>query len=334
MEVSLVIPAYNASRTLEATLRSVSRQLEVPTEVIVVNDASQDDTEELALSALRELSIPGQVISKKANAGVAAARNTGVMQARCAHIAFCDSDDILTPAHLKALKSTIANDPLAVLAFGDERIVDTSGRVRILSVQTRPRSKAVRRECIGSDALGEEVFRLDPESLFFNLLGGNFVPLSGCIIAREAFERIGGFNETLRSSEDRHLFLRLARMGTALMTRSHVCDKLEHEQNITWASRQTGSLDAQGLRQAISLGLNVLKCMRLVELDSSLNLASAERGEIKLIKEKTSGEVRFAASSIGLSTLLEIEGQLRALNVRVPFLDRRHLKAILAGLRL
>ncbi|MBY2983587.1 glycosyltransferase family 2 protein [Rhizobium leguminosarum] len=90
--VSVVIPAFNASRYIERTLRSAGRQTYRNLEIIVVNDGSTDDTarvvEQVALadSRIRLLSTP--------NRGVAAARNTGIREAAGRFVAFLDADDL------------------------------------------------------------------------------------------------------------------------------------------------------------------------------------------------------------------------------------------------
>ncbi|MBY5699916.1 glycosyltransferase family 2 protein [Rhizobium leguminosarum] len=90
--VSVVIPAFNASRYIERTLRSAGRQTYRNLEIIVINDGSTDDTakvvEQVALedSRIRLLST--------ANRGVAAARNTGIQEAAGWFVAFLDADDL------------------------------------------------------------------------------------------------------------------------------------------------------------------------------------------------------------------------------------------------
>ncbi|MBY5523378.1 glycosyltransferase family 2 protein [Rhizobium leguminosarum] len=90
--VSVVIPAFNASRYIERTLRSAGRQTYRNLEIIVINDGSTDDTakvvEQVALedSRIRWLST--------ANRGVAAARNTGIQEAAGWFVAFLDADDL------------------------------------------------------------------------------------------------------------------------------------------------------------------------------------------------------------------------------------------------
>ncbi|MEH7836543.1 glycosyltransferase family A protein [Rhizobium laguerreae] len=107
--VSVVIPAFNASRYIERTLRSAGRQTYRNLEIIVVNDGSTDDTakvvEQVALedSRIRLLST--------LNWGVAAARNTGIQEAAGLFVAFLDADDLWH--HTKIEKQVNALDRLS-----------------------------------------------------------------------------------------------------------------------------------------------------------------------------------------------------------------------------
>ena len=96
--ISVVIPAYDAETTVGAAVSSVLWQTYRDVEVVVVDDGSRDSTGAIA-AAFPE---PVRVVHQE-NAGVAAARNRGLAEARGELIAFCDADDVLLPQHLEAL---------------------------------------------------------------------------------------------------------------------------------------------------------------------------------------------------------------------------------------
>ena len=96
--VSVVIPAFDAERTVGAAISSVLWQTYGDLEVVVVDDGSGDATGAIA-SSFPE---PVRVVRRE-NGGVAAARNLGIAEARGELIAFCDADDVLLPRHLEAL---------------------------------------------------------------------------------------------------------------------------------------------------------------------------------------------------------------------------------------
>ena len=99
--VSVVMPAYNAAATLQASMDSVFAQTHADVELIVVDDCSKDASWEIIReTAARE---PGVVPIRMAkNGGVAAARNAGIEAASGTHIAFLDSDDRWRPGKLEA----------------------------------------------------------------------------------------------------------------------------------------------------------------------------------------------------------------------------------------
>lgn len=95
--VSVIIPTYNREGTIERSVKSVLEQTYQDFELIIVDDGSTDHTRE-RVEAFKSEKI--RYIEQK-NAGAAAARNTGIMQARGSVIAFQDSDDYWHPDKLE-----------------------------------------------------------------------------------------------------------------------------------------------------------------------------------------------------------------------------------------
>jgi len=91
MKISIIIPAYNAGATLREALDSVQAQNHAPHEIIVVDDGSTDDTADIARAYEKVLPL---VLVQQANAGLGAARNTGMDKATGGAWAFLDADDV------------------------------------------------------------------------------------------------------------------------------------------------------------------------------------------------------------------------------------------------
>jgi glycosyltransferase involved in cell wall biosynthesis len=93
MRVSVVVPAYNAERTLAACLRALTAQtgLSEPIEIVVVDDGSKDGTVELARS------FAGVMVVQQENAGPGAARNAGAARTHGEIVLFTDSDCVPEP---------------------------------------------------------------------------------------------------------------------------------------------------------------------------------------------------------------------------------------------
>lgn len=112
MRISVAVPAYNAAKTIRATVLSALEQTTKPFEVLVVDDGSSDDT----VRILSEFG--GKVhVHKQPNAGVAEARNALCRLAKGEVIAFLDSDDLWHASHLRSHLELLTRNPEAVAAF-------------------------------------------------------------------------------------------------------------------------------------------------------------------------------------------------------------------------
>ena len=107
--VSVVIPAYNAAATVEATIRSALSQSLSSIEVIVVDDGSTDATAELVARLAKTDQRLRMVQSE--NRGVAHARNLGIEHARGTFIAPLDADDVWHPSKLEKQIAAFQRDP-------------------------------------------------------------------------------------------------------------------------------------------------------------------------------------------------------------------------------
>lgn len=114
--LSIIVVAHNSAAFIDATLASILSQLDARHELVVVNDGSTDST--LAqVRALQQQSagVTWQIIDQPAQ-GVSVARNSGVLAARGAYLAFIDSDDLLLPGALAAIGAALTQHRPDVLA--------------------------------------------------------------------------------------------------------------------------------------------------------------------------------------------------------------------------
>jgi glycosyltransferase involved in cell wall biosynthesis len=112
--VSVVIPAYNAERTLKASVDSVLAQDFRDFEIIVVNDGSSDSTKAILAAYTSQIKVIDQN-----NRGAPVARNAGVSAASGKLIAFLDSDDLWRPDKLTQSVRALELNPSASLVFSD-----------------------------------------------------------------------------------------------------------------------------------------------------------------------------------------------------------------------
>ena len=122
--VSVLIPTYNRAYIVEEAIESVLAQTYRPIEIIVVDDGSKDGTRE----ALERFGDRIRYIYQD-NAGLAAARNTGLAAARGEFVAFEDSDDVWVPWKLQAQVALMRHAPEIALSWTDMTAIDPAGAV-------------------------------------------------------------------------------------------------------------------------------------------------------------------------------------------------------------
>jgi len=121
---SIIIPVYNSQNTIRRTLLSVLNQTFSSYEVVVVNDGSRDDSAQILAEFA---SYPQITVLEQINAGVSAARNTGLLKARGDYVLFLDADDWVDDNFLMSFKLNLNAWPaetvdLMVGHLNDDRI--------------------------------------------------------------------------------------------------------------------------------------------------------------------------------------------------------------------
>jgi glycosyltransferase involved in cell wall biosynthesis len=206
MDVSVVVPTRNRSALLSRTLRSALRQERVDFEVIVVDDASDDETPAL-LSALDDHRV--RVLRHEALRGLSSSRNHGAEHARAEWLAFLDDDDLWAPDKLFRQVSAARERGRDWAYTGSVNI--ENGRI----VRSSPAPSE------------EEVVATLPR--FPILPGGG----SNVIVRRETFTKVGPFNTRLVSGgEDWELWIRLAKHGWPAGVREPLMAKRIHSSNM------------------------------------------------------------------------------------------------------
>ena len=114
VQVSVIVPAYNAARTLDATLASARAQTIADIEIIVVDDGSTDDTFAIASKAFD--GNKKVVVHTKENGGKAEALNFGWRRAKCDIIIALDADTLFTPETISALAHRFADEKIGAVA--------------------------------------------------------------------------------------------------------------------------------------------------------------------------------------------------------------------------
>lgn len=187
-KISVVIPTYNRADTILRAITSVLEQSYPVEEIIVVDDASTDHTKEI-VSRIEDERI--QYILLEENAGVANARNVGVLQAKGDWIAFQDSDDCWHPNKLEKQMDYASKHPECQMIYSLYTAHLSDGSAMLSPAEPLP-----------------EVME---GQMFDTLLTRNVIGAPTICISRAAFLQIGVFDTSYTSLEDWEFVLRAAR---------------------------------------------------------------------------------------------------------------------------
>ncbi len=185
-KVSVIIPTYNRAHLIGRAIQSVLDQTYQNFEIIVVDDASTDETEELVKS-FSDNRI--NYVRHQKNKGGSAARNTGIRAAKGEFIAFFDSDDEWLVEKLKKQidKFRMSSKKVGVIYCGH----------CIVGEETQ-------------EVVDEVIFSLRG-NVFLNLLKMCITPGSSLVVRRYCFRKAGFFDEALPSCQDWDMWIRLSR---------------------------------------------------------------------------------------------------------------------------
>jgi glycosyltransferase involved in cell wall biosynthesis len=184
--VSVVIPTRNRWQLLSRTLGSALSQEAVAVEVVVVDDGSDD--QQTSMTGLEDSRV--KLVRHQYRQGPAAARNSGVREARAPWIAFLDDDDLWAPHRLRSMLDAVGRAD-GTFAYSAAVIVDE--HLQPLMLQPAPMGN-----------------RLMPA-----LLGSNTIPggASNGLASATLFDKTGGFDESLSFLADWDMWIRLAEIG-------------------------------------------------------------------------------------------------------------------------
>lgn len=247
LDVTVVIAAYNRSRLITRALESVRNQFRTAKEIIVVDDASTDDTVEVATAWGKHHTFPVRVVKLPKNGGPAVARNKGIELARTEYIAFLDSDDEHVPTTLARLVSSLEAFPDAVVGFADATVV-TPGEVQEHGLLAPHLD--LNRDAIQLQEENPVLYQFsDAKS---KLLKASIIPTSATCFRRDAALRVGGMPENIRSSEDWLFWLRLSQQGTFHFQLDDLARHHRHETNLTRPS-DTEFIARQSIKARLQL---------------------------------------------------------------------------------
>jgi glycosyltransferase involved in cell wall biosynthesis len=298
MQISVVIPCFNAASFLGQTLASLEKAIgDIEVEVIVVDDGSTDGT----LRLLEESSerYPWLKTLTQKNAGPAVARNTGAKEAQGDFLVFLDADDEMEPEALQEAATYIANSPEKDVLIGRYQIVEADGSARDMPFVAR--------------------FLGDSPHVADYIRGDLAVQQGGYLIRRVKFLELE-FPENLKTQEDIPFFLAiLARLPCSLME----VKMMRYHRYRGVVSKARSAALHEGFANMDILFVKPYKCQLLDEF----------RGEI--YRRKIRGLLRYCVKYGSLADLVRVYGgYAERVGGRVVLDFRCHFKFLKAAIRI
>lgn len=190
MTISIIIPSFNTAHYLPYAIESVLKSTMSDYEIIVVDDGSVDNTQNVIKPFLEKYSQIKYVYQN--NKGLAGARNTGIEKANGEFLVFLDSDDIILPEKLKLQYDFLKNNPEIDLVYSDTIcFIDYNFENEIRIKFPKYEGQVIK-----------------------ELLFGNFMHVNSVMVRKSSVLAVNNFNEKYRELEDWDLWLRMSLNGS------------------------------------------------------------------------------------------------------------------------
>jgi glycosyltransferase involved in cell wall biosynthesis len=187
--VDVLIPAFNAARYLPAALESVVSQTFEDWQIVLVDDGSTDNTAEVVAPYVERHGAKVRYIRQE-NRGLPAARNAAIRASDGEFLALLDADDVWLPCRLAESLKMMAERPRAGLSYGLIQGIDP---------EDRPGSTWVGNLKDVEGRIAPQIYMRKVE-----------LPCPTIMFRRRCVDEVGLFDETMRATEDRDLWLRIA----------------------------------------------------------------------------------------------------------------------------
>lgn len=246
-DVSVVIPAYNGAAYIGQALDSVFAQTRPAREVVVVDDASADDTAARVVERAKAAPVPVRLLRLRENSGGPARPiNAGVAAAAGEFVAVLDQDDVFLPNKLRDQAAALTRHPDAGFAFSLAGALEAPGE------PVQP--PALVNELCAASA-GEGNWRLIPGDQALRLLmryGTYVLGFPGFLFRRRDWERRGGCDESFRICVDYEFLCWLSARGAAVFGPQVHYLRRQHGANLTRERKATYLEDARVKARTLS----------------------------------------------------------------------------------
>ncbi|MES2470888.1 MAG: glycosyltransferase [Patescibacteria group bacterium] len=216
LTVDVIIPTYNTAHYLGYALDSVFSQTHPVTKIIIIDDGSEDGTEQLV--SRYKASSPAQIdfVKFPKNTGISHARNEGFNRSQADIVMFLDTDDVWDVEKVRMHLERLEEKPEAILSYCNFKYIDDVGKPR-------------------GDIVSYFDHRIREGNVFKQLLLTNlWLRNPGQIaVRRSAIELVGRFDEQLPAAEDWDFMLRLAKTGEFVQINVPLLYIRYHSSNVT-----------------------------------------------------------------------------------------------------
>lgn len=293
--ISVIMACHNSSRFLAEAVASVLSQTLGDFELIVVDDASTDQTLEVA-NRFRAHDRRISVLSLPERSGPAAARNAGIRVARGAWLGILDSDDIAVPTRFEEQIRVAENhDELVMIGTDSLSIDDASHELKANSYPTTHRGLVRRLERMGA-----------------------LPPHSSLIYKRQIVSQLSAFNPRYAQSEDYDLWLRLSEAGNLASVDKPLVKIRKHASNMS--DVQGGTVQTRfGIMAAVChfLRVNGFPDPSITNSEASwqefvswVDKRMAEEGVLERRDDWTSARANYLSAGTRVSGLIGFAGRL------------------------
>jgi len=234
--VSVVIPVFNRENTVVVAVDSVLEQTYDNIEIIVVNDASTDNTENVLFDNYKD---KVKYLKNEKNMGVSFSRNKGIENANGEYIAFLDSDDIWFPFHIEEAIEEMQHTRRSVCcALWTENYYGKK-----FDLCQSPYFKKIHRDKLKNE-LGVSVddpLWIFPPSIYEYILKTDFYfyQINTLVLKKSVIDDIGYFDESMKASEDMDLCYRIFRKYPPItINKSHFMYNYGHDNLWAFADRE------------------------------------------------------------------------------------------------
>jgi glycosyltransferase involved in cell wall biosynthesis len=297
--VSVIMPVFNVERYAEAAIDSVLAQTWRDFELLVIDDGSTDGTVPLVERYTRD---PRVRVLHKSNGGISSARNAALRAASGELIALLDGDDAWDPEFLESQVSILSTRPAIDVVTANARNLggDRDGEPARPWPDARPHP----------DLLG---MIADEQAVFIM-----------CVFRRRVYERIGEFDESLRTNEDYDYWLRAAMAGF----RFH-----RNPRPLGWYRRRNDSLSSSAVNMLQGI-LRVYEKLRPALADRPLERAALDsqvaRFESETLRVLARGAIAAGDMRSAEQLLAALGRRRRTASVTVAHLMARWTPGLLA----